>query len=306
MVKKLSSSIVLCTRNRVQDILKCLPSIAAQASTADELIVVDSSDTPLQRNTEFLASFNTQKFPHTKLVYQHTSPGLTYQRNVGISLATGDVLYFFDDDTELMPDYLHKMQIIFALHPQYAGGMGAVLDVPPKQNNFDRGLRALFLLQRDHASGKFTASGMPTHAYGVQHFMPVQVLGGCNMAFRASVLKTHKFDEKLRRYAYMEDCDISRRVSYEAPLFYNPAAQLYHYASPLARDRVLDNRAMYIKNYSYLFFKNFYPRNRLKIFAYAWSVVGLFVQAVAIRNTDYLKGYCKGLWQFALQRHKQI
>ena len=294
----LKSSVVLCTRNRLQDVLKCLPSIAAQTSVADELIVVDSSDVPLQDNTDFLALFNERLFPYTKLVYQHTSPGLTYQRNVGISLATGDVLYFFDDDTELMPDYLQKMQIVFALHPEYAGGMGSVRDVSPKQNNVDRGLRTVFLLQRDHASGNFTASGMPTHAYGLTDFKQVQVLGGCNMAFRASVLTKHTFDENLRRYAYMEDCDISRRVSYDAPLFYNPSAQLYHYASPLARDRVLDNRAMYIKNYSYLFFKNFYPRNRLKVIAYAWSVVGLFVQAVAMRNADYLKGYCKGLREF--------
>lgn len=264
----------------------------------NELIIVDSSDEPLKNDTAFLDYFNKVQFPNTTLVYQHTQPGLTYQRNIGARLAKGDILYYFDDDAELFPQYLSQMQKVFATQPEFAGGMGSVQNMHEKKNDFYRFLRLFFLLPRDHSKGRFTASGMPTHTYGTHQFRTVEVLGGCNMAFRASVFKKHMFDEKLTRYAYMEDCDMARRVSYDAPLFFNPYAPLYHHASPLARDRVVDNRAMFIKNYSYLFFKNFYPRNRLKVCAYLWSVCGLFVEAVAIRNMDYVKGYCKGLWEF--------
>ena len=126
-------------------------------------------------------------------------------------------------------------------------------------------------------------------------FKDVQVLGGCCMAYRSWVFKKHLFDEALERYAYMEDCDFSRRVSYDYPLFFNPEAKLRHLGSPVARDKVIDNRAMYIKNYRYLFFKNFYPKNKWKIVAYWWSIVGLFVQALVMWNMDYIKGYWKGL-----------
>ncbi len=297
-----SSSVILCTRNRITDVITFLQSLTQQTQFPDQLIIIDSSDRPIVELDIFSAIFNAACFTQTQLLYKHTSPGLTYQRNVGISLATQEIIYFFDDDTILESDYLDQMNKIFAQYPEYAGGMGTVSNTPPQQDNIYRLVRnivhAVFLLQSNYASGTFKVSGIPTHAYGTHEFKRVEVLGGCCMAFRASILAKHKFDEKLIGYAFMEDCDISRRISYEFPLFYNPKARLKHNESPLARDRVIDNRAMYIKYYSYLFFKNFYSRNRFKIIAYCWSVMGLFLEALLMRNKDYLKGYCKGLKEY--------
>jgi GT2 family glycosyltransferase len=294
----LTSGIILATRNRLENVLTFLDSVPSQSALPDELIVIDSSDNKLINESRFTQIFCAQQFPHTQLIYKHTKPGLTHQRNVGVSLASTDIVHFLDDDTVLDNTYLERMNEIFATYPEYAGGMGSVKGVGPKRFHFHRFLRHLFLLQRDYANGTFTASGMPTHAYGTKTFKTVQVLGGCCMSYRLSVFKKHLFDEKLSRYSYMEDCDFSRRVSYEYPLFFNPDAQLEHHHSPLARDRVQDNRAMYIHNYSYLFFKNFYPRNKLKVFAYAWTIIGLFVQAIALRDKAYLKGYVKGLREY--------
>ena len=228
--------------------------------------------------------------------YVHTPiPGLPYQRNVAISLATTDILYFFDDDVILEPPYLAQMQKIFAIKPSYAGGMGAVTNIPPLKKNVFWGVKRVFGLQQIYQMGGFTWSGMPLHTYGQETFKEVQVLGGCCMAFRADVFKKHLFDEKLGRYAYMEDADFSWRVSRDKKLFYNPHARLAHMVSPQARDRIVDTRALYIKNYSYLFFKNVYKTRRIKILAYGWTVIGLFIEALLLRNGAYLKGYSKGL-----------
>ena len=286
---------IICTRNRPDDLFTCLDSIAQQRTVPTELIIVDSSDQPLNSDSTFIAKFNPAIFKTTHLIYKHTKPGLPLQRNVGASLASADIFYFFDDDTILESGYLEQMNAIFAQHLNYGGGMGAITNVGSKQMNLDRLIRKTFFLQRDHASGNFTLSGLPTHTYGTTMFKDVQVLGGCCMAYRSWVFKKHLFDEALERYAYMEDCDFSRRVSYDYPLFFNPEAKLRHLGSPVARDKVIDNRAMYIKNYRYLFFKNFYPKNKWKIVAYWWSIVGLFVQALVMWNMDYIKGYWKGL-----------
>lgn len=296
--KTLTCSIVLATRNRLTSVLTFLDSISCQTTLPDQLIIVDSSDKKLTDELLFKQKFVTKVFTQTELIYKHTNPGLTYQRNVGVSLASAEIIHFLDDDTVLDVDYLEQMNKIFIEHPEYVGGMGSVKGIVPKQFGFHRLLRRFFLLQRDHASGRFTASGMPTHAYGTSTFKTVQVLGGCCMSYRLSVFKKHRFDEELSRYSYMEDCDFSRRVSCEASLFFNPRAQLEHHHSPLERDKVEANRAMYIRNYSYLFFKNFYPHNKLKIFAYAWTIVGLFVQAIVVRDKAYLKGYAKGLREY--------
>lgn len=299
VMKSHTSSVIICTRNRLQDLIVCLQSLQNQMVPADELIIVDSSTQPLNHNQTFQELFSQELFPTTKLKYIHTAPGLTYQRNQGIQHAQGDLIYFFDDDVKLTPEYLKNMNRVFATRPEYAGGMGTVTNPGEYKSKLSAPFRKFFLLQRNDASGKFTASGMPTHTYGLSRFTNVEVLGGCCMAFRSSVFKEELFDEKLRLYGYMEDCDFSWRVAQKAPLFYNPYAQLEHYNSPLNRDAIVRNKAMYVANYSYLFFKNIYPKNKLKFFPYLWSLFGLLCEAciltVAHKTGDYLKGYFKGI-----------
>lgn len=302
MSMALNASVILCTRNRCADLLLCLESLAHQTVMPQEIIVVDSSDTPLERNNQFLATFVTSQFPETKLSYFHTKPGLTYQRNYGIKRALGSVIYFFDDDVILHVDYLEQMQKVFDSHPSYAGGMGDIININKKPSLKYRWLRKFFLLPHEGGSGNFTWSGMPTHPYGTKKFKSVEIAGGCCMAFRATVLKHHYFDEHFHGYASLEDADIGRRISLEQPLFFNPSAQLIHNESPAARDRVAVTSAMFVYNYSYLFFKNFYRYNRLKIIGYWWSVIGLFVQAFLMRNKAQLKGYRLGIYSFYFKK----
>ena len=302
MIERLKTSVIICTRNRFDCIPDCLQSIAQQTSLPDELIIIDSSDIPMIAQERFTSLFTSDIFPHTHLLYRHTKPGLTYQRNVGIELAHGDIVYFFDDDVIIDKNYIKEMQRIFAGHPKFAGGSGTITNIAPYKCTFRHIMRVLFLIQRNYASGYFTTSGMPTHAFGSECFQEVQVLGGCCCAYRASVFKKNQFDEYLVRYAFMEDCDFSKRVSQHHKLFYNPYAKLVHLQSPLNREKVLDFRTMFSHYYTYLFFKNFYPENRLRIFAYAWSMFGLLIEAIyssiAQRNIHYIIGYWKGLYQF--------
>jgi len=295
------TTVIVCTRNRACDIIVCLDSLSKQQEEADELIIVDSSDQPLEQNRQFQQQFSKKKFLSTSLLYLHTKPGLTYQRNVGIGRATGDVIYFFDDDVILDKDYLREMNSVFQKHPEYAGGMGTISNVKPGSLRYQL-FRKLFLLPREKASGNFSWSGMPTHPYGTNSFKKVEVLGGCCMAFRKEVLKEHKFDEQFCGYAYMEDGDIARRISYEQNLFFNPKAQLQHLESPMARDRVVDNSAMFVYNYRYLFFKNFYGKNRLKIIAHWWSIGGLFIEGLFLRDWQRIQGYWKGLQKSFAQK----
>lgn len=297
-MKRMSITVIICTRNRTDCISACLESIAQQTYLPDELIIVDSSDTPLITFDIFNMLFCPKTFPHTQLKYRHSLPGLTHQRNVGIDLAIGDVIYFFDDDVILDPHYIKQMQRIFAGHPHYAGGMGSITNLG-HTSKIQYFFRRLFLVHRNYSSGMFTLSGMPTHTYGTNIFKNVEALGGCCCAYRSHVFQQQKFDENLKRYAFMEDCDFSARVSRKYKLFYNPYAQLVHLQSPLAREKLLDFRTMYIQYYTYLFFKNFYPYNRLRFFAYLWTMVGLFadscVQTISKKTFAYIHGYFRGI-----------
>ena len=308
MINRLTMSVIICTRNRLDCICECLASITAQTILPTELIIVDSSDIPLISQDDFLSIFNEQQFPHTKLIYRHTKAGLTLQRNVGIDLADTDIIYFFDDDVILDCNYIKEMQRIFAGHQKYVGGTGAITNVAPFKRSFRHVVRRFFLIQRNYSSGKFTSSGMPTHAYGTHEFKDVEATSGCCCAYRAHVFTKHRFDEHLVRYAYMEDCDFSKRVSNHYKLFYNPFAKLAHNQSPLSREKLIDFRTMFSNYYTYLFFKNFYSQNKIRIVAYLWSMIGLLIEAsystVVQRNTGYIRGYWRGIYKFIReQRH---
>lgn len=290
-------SVIIPTRNRIDDLIRCLQSLIAQNVKPNEMVIIDSSDSPIISEQKFLDIATELNKNNITLIYKHTLPGAAYQRNIGIALASGDVFYFFDDDVVLKNNYIFHLQKTLELNPQYAGGMGLVNGIY-RRFSVNRALRILFFMQRAHASGHFTCSGMPTHPYGKIAFREVSVLCGCS-CYRAHIAKKYLFDERLGRYSYMEDCDLSRRVSCNHKLFYNPAAQLDHLHSHLARDSALQNRAIFIRNYSYLFFKNFYPENRLRIFGYCWTITGLFIEAlVLIRSRDYLRGYIRGLREY--------
>lgn len=302
----LTASVIICTRNRCNDLTICLQSLAVQIVAPEELIIVDSSDVPLTQQSSFRELFSSTQFPHTKLIYVHTRPGLTYQRNQGIQKATGDIIYFFDDDVVIAASYLAHMQQTFTQYPHYAGGMGDITNCAKNVSQRYWWFRCFFLLPHEQGSGYFTWSGMPTHPYGTPHFKTVEVLGGCCMAFRAPILKQYYFDETMERYCYLEDADIAWRISRSAPLFFNPAAQLAHYESPHARDRRVDISAMFVYNYSYLFFKNVYPAYRIKIIAYGWSLCGLFLQAFFMRDREQMAGFYKGLLSFYSQKRKTL
>lgn len=128
--------------------------------------------------------------------------------------------YFFDDAVKLENSYLDQMNTIFAQYQHYGGGMGTITNIFSRAFYWQCALRTIFLLQQDYSSGRFTWSDMPTHAYGQLSFRDVEVLGGCCMVYRREFIIQHQFDEYLTRYAFMEDCDVSRRISLNVPLFY--------------------------------------------------------------------------------------
>src|SRR4029078_6364202 len=107
---RLSCSVLICTRNRPDDLNIFLASLKTQKTLPNELVIIDSSDQPLNQ----MHSFNTQchelQYCNVAVIYAHTRPGLTYQRNQAVSRATGKILYFFDDDVILDPHYITEMQ----------------------------------------------------------------------------------------------------------------------------------------------------------------------------------------------------
>jgi GT2 family glycosyltransferase/SAM-dependent methyltransferase len=98
----ISSSVVICTRDRAEDLRRCLESIAAAAVAPDEVIVVDNA--PWTGATREVVD----DFPEFRYLAEER-PGLAAARNTGVSEASREAVVFTDDDTVVHPDWLWRL-----------------------------------------------------------------------------------------------------------------------------------------------------------------------------------------------------
>ena len=302
-----NTSIILCTRNRIEAPLCFLRSLGCQTELPQELIIIDSSDIPLN-NDSGLQRQMLELQMNMSVKYVHSDPGLTKQRNIGVKSAQGDILYFFDDDIVLEPNYLENMNKAFLEHPECIGGMGTLLKIkrPTLRDRPMLFVRHLFLQQTDYGDGKFYQSGFARHFFSEDQFANVKVLSGAIMAFRKEVFDQFLFDEKLHDYCFMEDVDISKRVSDKYLLFHNPLAKADHRHADGGRGDIFQNRKMYMFNHRYLFMKNYYPNNRFALIPHIWSIIGLSLLSYVPyrKNISHvtLRGYLAGLYEFGKRK----
>ena len=114
-------SVIVPTLHRNEEISLFVDTLCAQTHKPDELIVVDAGEpSDLQEKL-------TQQLKESgiSLIYERSIPGTSIQRNVAISKANGDILFFFDDDILLEPDYIEQTLPCFTL--PYDPPVGGVL-----------------------------------------------------------------------------------------------------------------------------------------------------------------------------------
>lgn len=294
-------SVIIPTKNRLQDAARCLESISIQTLPPKEVIIVDSSDTDALKS-------ELGKFP-LDIRYIRSRPGLTHQRNVGIENSSGDIVIFLDDDVLLDKNYIKEIARVFDEKGEDSiGGVTGEIIYGPRQEKATQKIRrmaghafdSLFLLHR-YGSGRFQLSGFPTMVKdgSVSRITKVEFLRGCNMAFKRKMIGAFKFDEKLSGYGCGEDDDIAYRISRKHQNYYTPFAKivLNDFSSSTGGGDYSLMKSK-IENHYYLFKKNL-PDDFKHKAAFCWSVAGMLVReamtAVRKRSSGGLKGLASGL-----------
>jgi GT2 family glycosyltransferase len=291
MKKRIDISVIVCTRNRRDDLVKFVESLCVQLKRPDELVIVDASDTG---DTKKMLRAKRDQLPF-HVIYKYTSPGLTRQRNLGVRLSSGNYLYFFDDDVVLEPEYINVVMETFAEHERDAlGGVtGRITNIKGSPNLWDRAFKRIFFLS-DFGNGKVKPSGFPSSKVDEKPSF-VGLLSGCNMAYPKWVFSQFKFDEALASYSYMEDVDFSFRVGQKYPLYYQPRARLEHHPAGYRTYGSRELRRMMVQNHRYLFKKN-QPQSPSNILSHWISILGVFIYNVVIqRDFDAGFGIVEGL-----------
>lgn len=213
-------SVVICTRDRPVELARCLASLQRQSRPPDEIVVVDNASVDLRTRDAALAA---------GVGYvREDRPGLDIARNSGALAATGDLVFYTDDDVALHPHWLARM--VGAFDADIDAVTGIVLPGELETN-------AQWHFERYWGFGK----GFRRVDFGADFFAADRVDGcpawevgaGASMGFRASVFReVGLFDERLDVGAAGCSGDSEywhRLLSHGRRCRYDPAAVAYHF-----------------------------------------------------------------------------
>ena len=219
-----SVTVAVCTRDRPDDLVRCLDALAALRYPALELLVVDNA--PATRDAEVVVAAR----PRVRYVIE-PHPGLGWARNRALAEATGDILAFTDDDVVVDAGWVEALAAVFEEDPEVGAVTGLVLPL-----ELETPAQRLFEDYRSFGRGheRMRARVPPgTGSVAARYGLTGSFGAGASMAFRRALLvELGRFDPCLGAGTLCrggEDLEMFFRVLKAGrALVYEPAAVVRH------------------------------------------------------------------------------
>jgi GT2 family glycosyltransferase len=218
-----SVTVAVCTRNRPDDLARCLAAVERLEHPDLEVVVVDNSP-----STEQTRELVESRFPKIRYV-REPRPGLDWARNRAIAEARGEVIAFTDDDVVVDPGWALALASVFAMDDGVMAVTGLVVPLElethaqmlfERSGGFGRGFHRTWYRLSDEVNPSF-------------HLGPGKFGTGANMAFRSTIFEeVGAFDTALGAGTATnggDDLEMFFRVLQEGHvLVYEPAAVVRH------------------------------------------------------------------------------
>ena len=225
-----SISVVLCTRDRADQLEKCLDRLARLVYPRFEVLIVDNAPTSdaVQIIVESYAGGAT-KFRYCR----ETTPGLSWARNAGIAATTSEIIAFVDDDDEPDESWLAGIADGFARGDNIGCVAGVIL---PAQ--LDTPAEVLFEELGGHIKGRGFTKDTFSKSGPQSPLFPLPPFGtGANMAFRREALAgIGGFDVALgagtRTFACEDTLAFTLALLSGCDIAYEPSALMWHHHRP--------------------------------------------------------------------------
>ncbi|HEY3975200.1 MAG TPA: glycosyltransferase family 2 protein [Candidatus Sulfotelmatobacter sp.] len=233
-----SISIVIPTKNRLNDLKLTVETLLAQTVLPDQLVIVDQSsgDESECAIRSLLAQAPQETRDRVRLNYV-LNPAITggaQARNRAMDIADGAIWLFLDDDVYLEPDFIEQLLAAYRQFPAAAGVSGIVTNysLPPWSALAWRTLFVRGQFHDDRQPVYWNASRLRG-----QDPVPVSRFGGGLMSFRAEAIRNVRFDENLSGVSDGEDVDFCAHLKPGSLLLITPKARLVHNQSPAGRSQ---------------------------------------------------------------------
>jgi len=225
-------SVVLVLHNRAELTLRCLRSLAAQATVSFEVIVVDNASTDRTRDL-------IERLVGARVLVNPVNQGFLLAVNLAARVAQGELLLLLNNDAELMPGSLDAAVSVLRAMPD-VGAVGGKLVLPD-----GRLQEAGSIIWRDGSCQGYARGEAPL-APETMFRRDVDFCSGAFLLTRRDLfVELGGFDERFQP-AYYEDADYCVRAWQAGKrVVYEPRAVALHveFASTRVASRALDLQA---------------------------------------------------------------
>jgi GT2 family glycosyltransferase len=327
-------SLIICTYQRPEALLKLLKSVQLQSQYPDQILIIDGSldafTEEVLKPKEF-ANLNYYKV-------EEQERGLTKQRNYGIQKVaeTSEIVCFLDDDIVLTPEYFKNIVNTYNEFPDAVAVGGYILDeVQWKRNSDEKAiqfdefemdgwvrklgnrnvLRKKLSLLSDQPPGF-----MPKFSNGLsigffppsEKIYPVEFFMGGVSSYRKELFEKISFSPYFEGYGLYEDMDFCLQASKIGQLYVNTAAQLYHYHEEAGRPNQFNYGKMVVRNGWYVWrVKYSSPTFKAQLKWHSIAFLLTLVRIGNVINTDRKKealteslGRIMGWWSLIYNKPK--
>ncbi|MDP4098023.1 glycosyltransferase [Paenibacillus sp. P96] len=298
-------SIIICTRNRIEDLTRCIQSIAGQQDikhTAIELLIVDDGDIPVHKLEEYREMIS--KLPDGELkYYKKEQPGVWLSRYQALSMVKNEIVIYFDDDAELDDRlYLRRLLDTYKQDESIVGVGGVAKGLSTSRAGK---LLGVLTCQMSSSPGKLSPSGLAGSLlqWGeAKSVFPTEFFHGCNMSFRRFALNEMKPYPWMTSYAVADDLYMCYLASRYGKLVIDPNLRIIHHESPSSRDKAGKvAKATAVNHYYFLLLKQAGMWNYI---ALLWTLFYSMIKHALKRNFNAVSGYAQGIL-FVLNPRKQ-
>lgn len=274
-------SVIIVNYNVKYFLEVCLHSVLrATEGMEAEVIVVDNN------SKDDSCEMVKEQYPAVKLIENKENAGFSKANNQGVAIAKGEYILFLNPDTVMPEDMLHKLTAYMDAHPE-AGSIGPKLIdgkgqfAPDGKKSFPTLSVAIF---KTTGINKVFKNSPYFNKYYAVHVKEdetaeVDVLSGCCMMVRSSILQEigGAFDEDY--FMYCEDVDLAYRIQKSGyKNIYYPETVLIHYKGESTRKATLSYVRIFNEALS-KFVKKHYSKSSARMFV-LFINVGIVLRAI--------------------------
>lgn len=292
-------SLIVPTYRRPQEMAALLEHLLTHSrdDVPGEVVVIDGSpDDNTQDEMRQWCAGRTLPF---RLLYVHSAPGLTKQKNVGVDVSCGQYLFFLDDDTRTQAGYFRELRGAFADDTDGEIGAvgGSVVNEMAKPPSFRWRVRLALRLAPPKEPMCYDASAISLPKSMAQPFSGlrcVDIVPGGACCFRREVFHKHRFSIFFEGYSNGEDVEMSLRTGREFKVLWCGGARLTHHPAPGGRPPDFARGRMDLRNRLFIR-RRFFPKPPLRASVRFWAdallliALDLILYSRCPRNTFLLR-----------------